>query len=73
MDYVSKLMRRYRELVTNPSWRAEQERREAEKLERFVWGLMEWDGVSEDLPRGSPEALTHPSGWRIPRFTGVAF
>jgi len=36
MDHVSRLMRLYRELVTDPAWRAEQERREAVKLERLV-------------------------------------
>jgi hypothetical protein len=43
-------MRRYRELVTDPAWRAEQEQREAVKLERFVRRLVQWDGESERLP-----------------------
>ena len=50
MDHVTKLMRVYRELVTDPVWQREQERREAEKLELFVRRLMKWDGVSEELP-----------------------
>ena len=49
MDHVTKLMCRYRELLTHPAWRTEQERREAEKLERFLRRLLEWDGMSEQL------------------------
>ena len=33
----------------DPAWRLEQERREAEKLERPARRVMEWDGVSEEL------------------------
>ncbi len=50
MDHVSRLMSLYCELVTDPTWLREQERREAVKLERFVRRLMGWDGVSEELP-----------------------
>lgn len=39
MPLASRLMHLYRELVSDPAWRLEQERREAEKLERFAGRL----------------------------------
>jgi len=44
----------YRELVIDPAWQAEQERREAEKLERFVRRSLGWEWVSEELPPDKP-------------------
>ena len=38
MDHVTELMRRYRKLVTDPAWRLEQKRREAEKLALYYIG-----------------------------------
>jgi hypothetical protein len=57
MDHVTRPMRRYRELVTNPVFRQDQERRGADKLGRFLRRLLKWDGVSEELPRRNPTTV----------------
>jgi hypothetical protein len=62
MDHVTRLMRRYREFVTDPAWRAELGRREAANLERSVPRLMEWDQVSEELPVDTPKHRPTPPG-----------
>jgi hypothetical protein len=46
-------MHLYLELVCDPAFQLGQECRESVKLEQFVRRLLEWDGVSEDLPQRS--------------------
>jgi hypothetical protein len=55
-------MSRYRELVTDPACRVEQERKEAEKLKRLVRRVMARK-LNGDHQAIQPSRFSHPFGW----------